>query len=162
MRAKAYLAGSVVFAGVALSGKCGVTAVNDMGINLAEMTGLVERVPVAADMSGVQWAALAWWFAAMAFTLFFLWEVSDKKWLVLFTYMGAVACEVILILSPTIYSSGERVFFIAGLMLMFIVLLLYEQLPKGKMHMVYVSALIVLGIGNLALQAMELLTMIAG
>ena len=76
--------------------------------------------------------------------------------------MGAVACEVIMILSPTIYSSGERVFFITGLMLMFIVLLLYEQLPKGRMRAGYVGVLLVLGVGNLLLQAVELLAMITG
>lgn len=162
LRAKLYLAGSAVFTVVALVGKAGVTMVNDIGINLAEMTGLVEQVPMASDMSGIQWAVLAWWLVAMAFTLLFLWEVSDKKWLVLFTYMGAVACEVILIFSPTIYSSGERVFFIAGLMLMFIVLLLYEQLPKGKLRVAYVSTLLLLGVGNLLLQAVELLAMITG
>ena len=159
LRVKGYLVGSTVFTVVALAGRCGVRSVNDIGIYLAEMTGLVEQVPVASDMSNVQWCALAWWLVAMAFTLFFLWEVSEKKWLVLFTYMGAVACEVILILSPTIYSSGERVFFIAGLMLMFIVLLLYEQLPKGKIRVGYVSTLLVLGVFNLGLQAVELLAM---
>lgn len=162
LRAKLYLAGSAVFTIVALAGKCGVTMVNDIGINLAELTGLVERVPVASDMSGAQWTALVWWLLAMAFTLFFLWEISERKWLLLFTYMGAVACEVILIFSPTIYSSGERVFFITGLMLMFLVLVLYEQLPKGKIRAGYVAVLLVLGVGNLLLQAMELLAMIAG
>lgn len=162
LRAKGYLAGSAVFTTVALAGKCGVTIVNDIGINLAEMTGLVEQVPMASDMSGAQWTALVWWLLAMAFTLFFLWEISGRKWLILFTYMGAVACEVILIFSPTIYSSGERVFFIAGLMLMFLVLVLYEQLPKGKVRAGYVGVLLVLGVGNLLLQAMELLAMIVG
>ena len=162
LRVKGYLAGGVVFTAVALAGKCGVTIVNDIGINLAELAGLVEQVPMASDMSGAQWTALVWWLLAMAFTLFFLWEVSEKKWLMVFTYMGAVACEVILIFSPTIYSSGERVFFLTGLMLMFVVMVLYEQLPKGKMRAGYVGVLLILGAGNLLLQAMELLAMIAG
>ena len=162
VRAKAYSVGAVVFAVVALAGKCGLTVLNDIGINLAELAGLVERVPQAADMSTMQWTALAWWLLAMLFTLFFLWEVSDGKWVILLTYMGAVACEVILIFSPTIYSSGERVFFLAGLMLMFIVMVLYEKLPKGKIRVAYVSTLLFLGIGNLLLQAVELLMMIAG
>ncbi len=162
LRAKWYLVGSLVFGIVALTGKCGVTIVNDIGINLAELAGLVEQVPLALDMSGAQWMALVWWLLAMAFTLFFLREVSERKWLLLFTYMGAVACEVILIFSPTIYSSGERVFFLTGLMLMFIVMVLYEQLPKGKLRTGYVGALLALGVGNLLLQAMELLAMIAG
>lgn len=162
MRAKVYLAAGSVFLGVALAGKCGVTALTDMGINLGELTGLVEQVPQAADMSAAQWTSLVWWLLAMLFTLFFLWEVTNGKLVVLLTYMGAVACEVILIFSPTIYSSGERVFFLTGLMLMFIVMVLYEKLPKGKMRVVYVSTLLFFGIANLLLQAMELLAMIAG
>ncbi len=162
LRAKIYLAGSAVFTVVALLGKCGVTVVSDIGINLAELAGLVEQVPAASDMSAAQWTALVWWLLAMVFTLFFLWEISDKKWLAAFTYMGAVACEVILIFSPTIYSSGERVFFITGLMLMFLVMVLYEQLPKGKVRAGYVGALLIFGVGNLLLQAMELLAMIMG
>lgn len=161
-RTKVYSAGALVFTLVALAGKCGWTAVNDIGINLAELTGLVERVPQAADMSSMQWFVLVWWLVAMAFTLFFLWEVSGGKWLILLTYMGSVACEVILIFSPTIYSSGERVFFLTGLMLMFIVMVLYEELPKGNVRVAYVGALLFLGVGNLLLQAMELLAMIAG
>ena len=76
--------------------------------------------------------------------------------------MGAVACEVILIFSPTIYSSGERVFFLVGLMLMFIVMVLYEELPKGKMRVAYVGMLLLLGVSNLLLQVMELRTMLIG
>lgn len=159
LRTKGYAIVAGVFLCVAVAGKCGVTRLNDMGINLAEMTGLIEQVPQVTEMSMLQWRALVWWFFAMLFTLFFLWEVSREKLLVTLTYMGAVASEVILIFSPTIYSSGERVFFLAGLMLMFIIMMLYEALPKGKVRVYYVSLLVLLGIGNLVLQAGELLTM---
>ena len=159
LRAKCYAIAGALFLCVAVAGKCGATRLNDIGINLAEMTGLIEQVPQVTEMSMLQWRALVWWLFAMLFTLFFLWEVSREKLLVTLTYMGAVASEVILIFSPTIYSSGERVFFLAGLMLMFIVMMLYEALPKGKVRVYYVSSLAVLGIGNLVLQAGELFTM---
>lgn len=162
VRTKLYMIIAGVFLAVAILGKCGVTIVNDMGINLAELTGLVEQVPLAADLSVTQWMALAWWILALAFTLFFLWEVSNGSVLILLTYLGAIASEVILIISPTIYSSGERVFFLAGLMLLFIVMILYEALPKGKVRVVYVGALICIGLGNLLLQATELLAMMMG
>ena len=162
LRTKWYMIIAGVFLVVAILGKCGVTIVNDMGINLAELTGLVEQVPLAADMSVTQWVALVWWILALAFMLFFLWEVSNGSALILLTYLGAIASEVILIFSPTIYSSGERVFFLAGLMLLFIVMILYEALPKGKVRAVYVGALIGIGLGNLLLQATELLAMMLG
>lgn len=162
LRTKVYLAVSSAFLVAAIVGKCGVTALNDMGINLANLTGLVEQVPLAADMSVVQWTALVWWILALAFTLFFLWEVSNGSVLILLNYLGAIASEVILIFSPTIYSSGERVFFLAGLMLLFIVMILYEALPKGKVRVVYVGALMCISLGNLLLQAMELLAMMMG
>lgn len=160
LRVKIYAITGGVFLFAAVAGKCGLTRLNDMGMNLAEMTGLIEQVPQMAEMRMEQWYALVWWFLAMLFTLFFLWEVSREKLLVILIYMGAVASEVILIFSPAIYSSGERVFFLAGLMLMFIIMMLYEALPKGKVRMCYVSALAVLGVGNLILQAGELLAML--
>ena len=156
---KGYVIAAGVFLCVAVAGKCGVGRLNDIGINLAEMTGLIEQVPQVTEMTMLQWRALVWWLFAMLFTLFFLWKVSRGKCLVILTYMGAVASEVILIFSPTIYSSGERVFFLAGIMLMFLVMMLYEALPKGKVRVYYVSSLVVLGIVNLVLQAGELLTM---
>jgi len=47
-------------------------------------------------------------------------------------------------------------------MLMFLVMVLYEQLPKGRVRAGYVGALLIFGVGNLLLQAMELLAMIMG
>lgn len=157
---KCYLAGSIIFFIVAVAGKCGMRRLNDIGINLAELTGCVERVPQAADMTAVQWGVLVWWILALIFTFFFLWKVSKGSCLILLIYLGAVASEVIMIFSPTIYSSGERVFFLAGLMLWFIAMVLYETLPKGKMRVMYVSALICIGLGNLVLQLPELMTML--
>lgn len=162
LRSKLYMIAGGVFLAVAVISKCGVSALSNMGLNLAELTGLVEQVPVASHMTGMQWGMLVWWAVAMVFTFFFLREASEGNFLLLLTYLGAVACEVILIFSPTIYSSGERVFFLTGLMLMFIVMVLYEELPKGKMRVGFMSILIVIGGGNLLLQAVELLNMIAG
>lgn len=156
-RIKLYIGTGSVFLGVGVISKCGVRSLSDIGINLAEMTGLVEQVPMASDMSMMQWLMFGWWMLAIVFTFFFLWEVSKGHVVLLFTYLGAVACEVIMIFSPTIYSSGERVFFLTGIMLMFIVLVLYEMLPKGKLRIGYVSTLVVIGVGNLVLQAAELL-----
>lgn len=149
-----------VFLCVAILGKCGVTIVNDMGVKLAELTWLVEQVPQAADMSLVQWMALVWWILALIFTAYFLWKVSNRSLLILLIYLGAVASEGIMIFSPTIYSSGERVFFLAGLMLWIIAMLLYEKLPKGKMRVFYMSVLICIGVGNFVLQIPELMTML--
>lgn len=157
---KCYLAGSILFFIVAMAGKCGMRRLNDIGINLAELTGCVDRVPQAADMSTVQWVALVWWILALVFTLFFLWNVSNGRYLLLLTYLGAVAGEVIMIFSPTIYSSGERVFFLTGLMLWFIAMVLYEVLPEGKLRIMYISAMILLGIGNFVQQIPELMKML--
>ncbi|MBQ8280060.1 MAG: hypothetical protein IJZ23_09495 [Roseburia sp.] len=151
-----------VFIAVALLGKIGFTTFTDLGINLAEMSGVVEQVPVVSDMSEVQWIVLGWWILAIIFTFYLLWEVSRAKPVILLTYLGAIATEVILIFSPTIYSSGERVFFLAGIMLMIIVMVLFEDLQIKKIRTGYVWVLTMLAIGNLGLQAMELLAMIAG
>jgi len=159
LRTKLCIGTAGVFLGIGVLGKCGVRALSDIGINLVEMTGLVEQVPQASDMSSMQWLMFAWWAIGIVFTFFFLWEVTRGKAVILFTYLGAVACEVIMIFSPTIYSSGERVFFLTGLMLMFIIMVLYEALPKGQIRAGYVCALGIVAVGNLFLQAVELLGM---
>lgn len=150
-----------VFAGVALLGRVGVSAITDMGIDLSAMTGTVEQVPVAGDMSMVQWCALCGWFLALIFTFVLLWKVTNADILLLLTYLGAIASEMILIFSPTIYSSGERVFFLTCVMLMFLVLALYSRMREGKSRAILVGTLMLFGVANLLLQAEELIGMIA-
>ena len=80
----------------------------------------------------------------------------------MFTYLGAIASEAVMILSPTIYSSGARVFFLAGVMLMFIILSLLENLRKEKLGIPYAAILVVMGIANFLGQIPRLLMMITG
>lgn len=159
---KCCLAGCGIFGVIALIGKAGVRIVCDVGIDLSKLTGKVEMVPKAADMTMTQWLVLIWWSMALVFTFFLLWELTNGNIVILLTYLGAIACEVILILSPTIYSSGERVFFVTGILFMGILLLLLDILQKEKMGIWYVGSVAGLAIVNLLLQIPELIKMLAG
>ena len=162
VRSRVFLGGSCVFAITALAGKAGVAKVCDIGIQLSEMTGRIEAVPVPTDMTGIQWCALAWWCVAVIFTFFLLWELTNGMPVILLTYLGAAACEVIMILSPTMYSSGERVFFVTGIMLTAILLFLLEKLQAEKKDIWYTGIITLLALGNLWIQIPELLGMLAG
>ena len=154
---KCCLAGCIMFGVVALIGKAGIQTVCDIGIDLSKLTGKVEFVPKAADMTMLQWMVLIWWSLALVFTFFLLWELTNGNIVILLTYLGAIACEVILILSPTIYSSGERVFFVTGILFMGILLLLLDILQKEKLETWYIGSVMGLAIGNFLLQIPELL-----
>lgn len=162
LRVSIFLGGCCVFGMAALAGRAGVSAVCDIGIRLSEMTGKVEAVPVAADMTGVQWFALVWWGAALVFTFFLLWELTNGMPVVLLTYLAAAACEVIMIFSPTMYSSGERVFFVTGILLMGILLILLEALQREKKDVRYTGLVTVLALGNFLVQIPELLGFLTG
>ena len=161
IRNRIFLGGCCMFGVTALAGKAGISAVCDMGIYLSEMTGKIEAVPVAAEMTGVQWMALGWWSIALAFTFFLLWELTNGMSVVLLTYLGAAACEVIMILSPTIYSSGERVFFVTGILLTGILLLLLELLQKEKKDVWFAGTVTILGLYNFLIQIPQLISLLA-
>ena len=157
-----FLGGCFVFGVTAIAGKAGVSAVCDLGIYLPEMTGKIEAVPIAAEMTSMQWMALGWWGIALIFTFFLLWALTNGMSVVLFTYLGAAACEVIMILSPTIYSSGERVFFVTGILLTGILLLLLESLQREKKALWFAGAVTLLGLGNFLIQIPQLMGLLAG
>ena len=156
---KGCLSGCIIFAVIALLGKAGVKAVCDVGIDLSKLTGKVETVPTATDMTMIQWFVLLWWSLALVFTFFLLWELTNGNIVILLTYLGAIACEVILIFSPTIYSSGERVFFVTGILLMGILLLLLDMLQKEKLETWYIGSVTGLAVVNLLLQIPKLISM---
>ncbi len=157
-----YLGFSMVGILVVLASKLGFKGITNLGLKLSEMTGCVTQVP-SADMLGTgQWLVMVYWLVALIVTFFVLWEITDRNGIALFTYLGAIASEAVMILSPTIYSSGERVFFLTGLMLMFLVLVLLERLQKKNLGILYVALLIVMGIANFIAQIPELLAMIIG
>ena len=145
-----------------LASKLGLKWFSDLGLNLSEMTGCITQIP-AADMLGTrQWMAIIFWLVALLITFFLLRNITDRNGIVLFTYLGAIASETVMILSPTIYSSGARVFFLAGVMLMFIILSLLENLRKEKLGIPYAAILVVMGIANFLGQIPRLLMMITG
>lgn len=145
-----------------LLSKCLWKELADVGLNLSEMTECVEQIPTADALGTGKWLVLIGWLAALVLTFFLLWETAEKKAIVLFTYLGAIASEAVMILSPTIYASGERVFFLTDVMLIFLILMLLEQMPGRKRRIGYTLSLLGFGIVNFLLQAPELLALAAG
>lgn len=157
-----YMGCSIVGILAVLFSRLGVTAISDLGLDLSAMTGCVAEVPTAEMLTGGQWMVLIFWLAALIYNIFLLWDITEKKGIVFFTYLGAIASEAVMILSPTIYSSGARVFFLTGVMLMFLVLIILEELRKVNLGVPYAAVLVVLGIANFLQQVPRLLMMIDG
>lgn len=157
-----YMGFSVIGTLAVLASKLGLKWISDLGLNLSEMTGCMTQIPTAEMMKTEQWTAMIFWIAALLVTFFLLWDITDRNGIVLFTYLGAIASEAVMILSPTIYSSGARVFFLTGVMLMFIILTLLENLRKEKLGIPYAAILVVMGVANFLWQIPKLLVMITG
>lgn len=150
----------VVFTLSALLSCFGAGLFSDMGIRLSEMTGMTEEVFRMSDMTGQNLFAMLWWTAALLFTFALLWYATGRSALILLTYLGSIAAEAILYFSPTIYSSGERVFFLTDIMLLFVLLCLYGRIAERKRQYSVLCVLLVLGGVHFLYQIPEVLAMI--
>lgn len=155
-----YKIAAFIFTVSAVLSMCGVSLFADLGISLKDMTGIVTEVPKVSDLTAQNWFAMIWWTVALVFTFFFIWKVTGGSATMLLTYLGGIAGEAVLYFSPTMYSSGERVFFITDDMLLFILLLMCCEIKEKKRLYLVAGILMVLGISNFVLQIPEVLRML--
>lgn len=144
-----------------LSGVCawtGRTFFSDLGLDIEDITQKMEQVPMLDDLTVGQMLVCLWWIVALLYTLGLLCVVSDKGILMCLIYAGSIACEAVLFFSPTMYSSGERVYFLSDIMLMFIGLFLYSALKEKKNRYIGVGLITCFGILNLIKQVIERLS----
>ena len=151
---------SVIFMIPVFLSKLGFPLFTDMGIDLSEMTGLVEQVPILASLSGRQIFAMIWWSVAMVFTFVLLWRVTNASPVVLLIYLGAIASEATLFFSPTIYSSGERVFFLTDIMLLIILMILSKYFMDEKRSRGYIISCLMIGALHFIIQIPEVLRIV--
>ncbi len=136
-----------VFLFVALLPYLHVNAFADMGLGYIDPAVPIDHLPSFALMSAGNVFAMVWWIAAAIFTMFYLRRLT-RSLLPMFAYVGAVLCECMMYFSPTIYASGERVYFVSCLLLLFVVLGLLQKLQSEKVKTTFVCAVAVLGILN--------------
>ena len=71
-------------------------------------------------------------------------------------------CEAMMFFSPTIYASGERVFFMTDWLLMFLFLAVYLKVSSERKKNALFAIVVILGLVNLVSQASELLAKLNG
>lgn len=120
-RKRRLLAGvSAVFAVVSLLPYMGVTLFSEMGMGVPDITQCVLKVATPASLSGQNWFALIWWLGAVVFTVVLVWQIEAElkhRTMAALLILAACASEAIMFFSPTMYASGDRVFFVAQILL---------------------------------------------
>lgn len=136
-----------VFAVAALLPYLHVNLFADMGLGYIDPAFPIDHLPSFALMTVGNVFAMVWWIAATVFTAFYL-RLLTNSLLPLFAFAGAILSECMMYFSPTIYASGERVYFVSCLLLLFIVLGLVQKLKSEKIRTAFVVAIVVFGVMN--------------
>lgn len=134
-----------------------VNIFSDVGLYGVDPAVPLTKLPSWAAMTAMNKVALFWWTVAITFTVPFLWKVC-KSLLPLFVFTGAIACEFVMHFSPTMYASGERVYYMTSILLFFIVIRMYMTLDSEKWKNAFVASAVVAGLLNAALQATVILS----
>jgi hypothetical protein len=134
-----------------------VNVLSDIGLYGIDPAVPLAKLPSWAAMTVMNKVALFWWTAAVAFTVPFLWKVC-KSLLPLFVFAGAVACELVMHFSPTMYASGERVYYLTSILFLFVIVRMYMALDSEKWKNAFVASAVVAGLLNAALQATVILS----
>lgn len=132
-----------VFAVVSLLPYLGIRFFSEMGMGVTDQTQLVENVATPASLTGQNWVALAWWMGAVVFTLVLLWQTGEElreKVIMVLMVLAACASQLLMFFSPTMYASGDRVLFVAQILLWLILGRLVSKLDRGWLPVILVGA----------------------
>lgn len=141
-----------IFAMAALLPFAKIGFLSSLGLEYIDPAVPTTVLPSWAAMTLANKLAFFWWGAALAFTMPFLWKASGKSILLLLVFAAGVASECMMFFSPTIYASGERVYFVTTLLFLFVSLRLMMNLELNikseKLSNVIVAVIAILGIVN--------------
>ncbi len=140
----------------------GIGFLSDMGMQYIDITKRVDRVPRAAELTGQMWAAMAWWGVALVYTLALIWRASGGQAVPALAYLASIASEAILYFSPTMYASGERVYFCTDLLLLFTILTLSFAIRERRRRDAAYALILAAGAEGFIFQAAKMLIGVAG
>lgn len=145
-----------VFAGIFLASAllpcAGITFLSDLGMNLTDVTVCMKEVPAAEAMTPGNWTAFFWWAAVIIFTFIYLIWTSGFRLTLILAYLAGIASEAIMFFSPTMYASGERVYYLTDLLYLFVMLCLSLGIHNRKLRNFYYVLLITAGMINFVFQ----------
>ena len=129
----------------------GITIFSDMGTGVTDITVCVTEVATPSTVSIQNWLAMAWWLAALGFTIVLLWHIEEKlrdKVVAALMILAACATEAIMFFSPTMYASGARVYFMAQILLWLLVGRLCTKVLHDRKELPIVVLIAAAGILN--------------
>lgn len=147
-----WMAAAAIFTGAACLPFVRVTALSDVGMRIGDITLPIERVPAITDLTLWNKIALFWWGAALVFTFFYLWKVSERQIIVLLVYLAGIASEAVLYFSPTMYASGARVYYLTDLLYLFLMLTFFLRIQPDRRRNGYAAGMLCVGIFHFAWQ----------
>lgn len=152
---KSTVVATALFSAVAILPLAGITALADTGISYIDPAVRPEVFPSIANATVLNYFAMVWWLGATAFTLFLIHRHLGARGTFLFAV--AILCEAMMFFSPTIYASGERVFFVTDWILAFIILSLFSKITSEKHRNIFFSVALILALLNVLTQVPEML-----
>lgn len=145
---KCYQILAAVFSVVALLPYAGVHFFSEMGIGYIDIEQCLIDLPTWQKMTTQNKIAFFWWIAAVLFTLILLWKVTGHSIFISMVFLGGIASEAVLHFSPTIYSSGARVYYLTDLMYLFIILWLVMRMEGERKKNFFIAGTVALGVIN--------------
>ncbi|MDR1892668.1 MAG: hypothetical protein LBQ48_06640 [Oscillospiraceae bacterium] len=107
----------------------------DTGLNDLDITKIVLHAPAPGDLDLFRWAAVVFWLVAAIATPWLLFSAlkgeAGREAIVLL-YLAGLAAAALMFFSPTIYASGERTFFVTGVLLTVVLAVLTAPYRRWK------------------------------
>lgn len=159
-KSKAVTALTAVFTAVALLPFARINVLADTGINYIDPAVPPAVFPSAARATALNIVSMAWWAVAGTFTFYTLKRSIGLTGVALFAV--ALLCEAMMFFSPTIYASGERVFYVTDWILLAAILLLFSKIPTERAKNAFVASALGFAVLNLLTQVPEMLAKLNG
>lgn len=159
-KSKAVTALTAVFTAVALLPFARINVLADTGINYIDPAVPPAVFPSAAHATALNIVSMAWWAVAGTFTFYTLKRSMGLTGVALFAV--ALLCEAMMFFSPTIYASGERVFYVTDWILLAAILLLFSKIPTERAKNAFVASALGFAVLNLLTQVPEMLAKLNG
>lgn len=159
-KSKAVTALTAVFTAVALLPFARINGLADTGINYIDPAVPPAVFPSAARATALNIVSMAWWAVAGTFTFYTLKRSMGLTGVALFAV--ALLCEAMMFFSPTIYASGERVFYVTDWILLAAILLLFSKIPTERAKNAFVASALGFAVLNLLTQVPEMLAKLNG
>jgi hypothetical protein len=139
---------AAIFTIISLLPFAGIDIFSDLGLGALDTEMCIEHVPEFADFSARIWVCMAWWSAALIFTFVWIWKVVGFKPIILLAYLAGIASEAVLYFSPTMYASGERVYYLTDILMLFVLLAMILNVKGDKARWAVCAGMTAAGVCN--------------